>query len=126
MGTVIWRARTACFGFTALAFFQIASASLSAFLVGRLFGLDESWVTEERLFVFAYSSVGLAGYALGAHLAWRPLRQRVGVVSPESAEVRSGRAFLYVALGAVAYLAFPFILGLPTARAVSTNFMGLL
>jgi hypothetical protein len=137
---ILYIHKTIIFGFTFLCFIQIASASLSAFVFGYIFNLDNSWITEDRLWVFTYSSLALIAFNLGVFIAWKPLRQRIG----ETASVRdvkvgervasgqnmpwlnSNLVVLCLGLAVAAYTIAPMILGIPTFTAFWTSYLELL
>lgn len=141
MAVVLYIHRTVLLGFTLVCFCLIASASLSGFLFGFIFGLDASWITQNRLWVFMYSSLGLTAFSLGVWLAWKPLRRqvksapkskkssRVGnylATTPVMPWLNSNLVLLCLTLATAAYLVAPFIYGIPTLTAVWSSYLELL
>ncbi len=72
------RAQTVLMGWTLLFVFNVASASLSAFVFGRLSGLDETWITQNHIVVLEYSAWALVAMVLALWFAWKPLIPKRG------------------------------------------------
>lgn len=129
LGFVLIRYQTVLLGFTFLLIFGIASASLSAFLFGALWGLNSYWITSAHLRVFTYSALGLMAFAGGVALAWRPLRATRGGI-PGGAQRLSWLnprfAWLCTLLGAAAYGVWPITHAIPTLQVIGSAYLQLL
>ncbi len=109
---LFWK-QTAYLGITCLFFFNVTSASLSAFFWGRLFRLREQWITEHHEDVLKYSGWMVLAMVAAMWLAWWPSRRK----NKERA-AKDGtfpwvtERFIYFALviGTVAAVAAPFVL----------------
>ncbi len=149
---VLLRYRTVLLGFTFFSFFNIASASLAAFLTASTFGLSQTWVTPAHRTVFTSTSLGLIAFSAGAWLAWRPLRGKGSAEiwhasSPtELARLRPRIArqpkiqtelstlpwlnirfaILCLALSVPVYLLTPIAFAIPTVRVIWSTFYSLL
>lgn len=115
------RNQTVLMGWTLLFIFNTTSASLAAFVFGRLFGLEEGWITSSHLEVFRYSAWAFLAAVLGAWLAWRPLRRRgveFRVLPGRQGELLAwvNPTFIYssLALGALASMVYPIVARVPT------------
>lgn len=144
MALVLLRYRTVLLGFSFFAFFNIASASLSAFLNASIFGLSRTWVTPGHETVFIVTSMGLITFAAGVWIAWRPLKGRRGAAiwqtprpqsagaGPEAAEpawppwLNPRFATLCLALGVATYLLTPIAFRIPTVQVVWSTLYSLL
>lgn len=124
----VFRCRTVLLGFTVFSFLSIGGYSFSAFLLGHTFQLDDAWITDSHLWVFAYSALGLIAFAVGAYVAWRPLRRNNSLqrqslslpwFNPRFAYLCIGLAVLTTVLSPVAYK-------IPTVRAAWSSYMELL
>jgi hypothetical protein len=118
---LVWR-QTAFMGVTCLFAFQVASASLSSFFFGRLFGLREQWITPEHEKVFTYSGWAVLAIVAAMWLAWGPSKkkrpfntnrnERVGADSFPWVTERF--VFFALGLGAISTIALPFLAAVPT------------
>jgi hypothetical protein len=129
LAIVFIRYRTVLFGFTFFSFINIASASLSTFLFGYFFELNDFWITDAHIWVFTYSALGLIAFSIGISIAWRPSRQLMAVLPHQRTQLpwfNQKFAFLCVALGAIAYILAPLAFGIPTLRAVWSTYFELL
>jgi len=110
------RKQTAYIGISLLFIFSVASASLSAFVFGRLFGLREQWITTYHEQVFAYSGWMLLGMVAAMWLAWLPRKRRAAPVNPGKIREESfpwlTPNFIYFTIGlcGVATLLLPLVL----------------
>ncbi|MFV9507627.1 MAG: hypothetical protein AB4911_24005 [Oscillochloridaceae bacterium umkhey_bin13] len=150
MGLVLLRYRTVLLGFTFFSFFNIASASLTAFLVATGFNLSSPWLTADHLRVINYSAVGLLAFSAGVWLAWRPLagkdlasiwqiqtstpRLPSPSVIPYINQAKNSLlpwlnlrfAMLCLGLSVAIYALTPAVYAIPTFRAVWSNLYSLL
>ena len=118
---VLIRNQSVLMGWTLLFVFNTYSASLAAFLFGRVFALDEGWVTADHLLVFEYSGWAFVGTSLAIWSAWRPLRRsgtalRVPFSRQEHLLKWINPTFIYssLALGVGASLLYPVVARVPT------------
>lgn len=118
---LLLRNQTVLMGWTLLFLFNTTSASLAAFVFGRLFSLDEGWITSSHLEVFQYSAWAFLFAGLGVWLAWRPLRRRGAEFRAHPARQRVllnwvNPTFIYssLVLGAVASMLYPSVARVPT------------
>src|SRR4051812_15844714 len=72
LAIVFATARSCYFGFTLFLVFVLWRTSLSAFAIGEICRLDDSWISGEHIFVFTYMSAGLLATAGGIVLAGLP------------------------------------------------------
>jgi hypothetical protein len=117
--TLVARSRTAGFGLTTLNLFVVASGTLSAFVVGSLFGQMPDSFGEAHLYVVSYSIAGLLAMLAGMFIAWSPLANRDGAVArggfaPTLTHLTREVGWLTFVVGASAELLFPFVYTIPT------------
>jgi hypothetical protein len=132
---ILLRYKTALLGFTLLCFCLLYSSSISAFVFGYLFDLDNRWVGEEHIGVFVFMSVGLILFNIGVFIAWRPLRiPEAGFLAPGNKN-SDGRLpawvnsrFVIICLGCAlaAYVMAPLVYGVPTVTALWSSFLEML
>jgi hypothetical protein len=112
---LLFRKQTVYLGVTLLFVFQVTSASLSAFFLGRLFGLREQWIDQYHEQVLIYSGWMWLAMVGAMWMAWFALGN--GRRSNRSA-VNDGtfpwisEQFIYysLALGIIGTVATPFVL----------------
>ena len=135
VAAIVARNRTVLLGLTLALMFQVGSAGLSAFIYGRLLGLDEGWVNPDRIQVFRYCSLGVLAMAFGVALGWWSLKdfgKRLRPYSYGRSEAHAlpwaNRDFVFfcLGLGVAAMLLRPLVSEIPTlntAVRLSTNWM---
>lgn len=126
---MLMRTGTTLMGWTLLFVFNVASASLAAFVFGRVSGLEEAWISPNHAHVFEYSAWAVLAMIAALWLAWRPLMK--GTRIPKG-ERRSGQetlawvnaSFIYssLLLGVVASLLYFFVMRVPTLGTVVASF----
>ncbi|MFV9507876.1 MAG: hypothetical protein AB4911_25280 [Oscillochloridaceae bacterium umkhey_bin13] len=147
MAALILHYRTVLLGYTFFSFFNIASASLTAFLVATGFNLTSPWLTADHLRVINYSALGLIAFSIGVWLAWRPLHRKEIATIWQLQALPSQRALsvdqfetyrsalpwlnlrfagLCLGISVAIYLLAPLAYSIPTLRAIWSNFYSLL
>ncbi len=112
--------RTYLFGFNVLNIFSVASATLSAFVLGTVLGVPLDWFTADHAAVVGYSIMGMLAMAAGLLLAWRPMVHggpvtlRVHVYVPYPPHFSRDLGWLTFWVGAAAEVVYPFVYDIPT------------
>lgn len=126
---MLMRTRTTLMGWTLLFVFNVASASLAAFVFGRASGLEEAWISPHHAYVFEYSAWAVLAMIAAIWLAWRPLMNRTRIPRDERRSARETLAwvnasFVYssLLLGVVASLLYFFVMRVPTLGTVVASF----
>ena len=134
----VGRAKTAFLGITFVFIYNVASSSLSAFICGRIFKLDEDWIDAGRQMVIQYSSWALLVMALAVLVAWWPHKtpQVAPVAAPRSKPntntipsqgwVNPTMIGFMGALGLVCMIGSTFVVHIPTFGSAVSIFAGLL
>ncbi len=124
--------RTALLGFTMFSAFGVLSSTHSGLLWSSLFGLDYAWVSPAHLVVFSYCGIGMLLFAIGAFVAWKPLRANAKKAPSGKKWAISGDfapswltpqfVLLCMCIGAAGYILTPITTRIPTVHAIWTIF----
>lgn len=119
-GGLLARHGTAMFGLNVLNVFMVASATITGFFFGTLFGQLPDSFTSEQLEVVSYSVFGLFAMVAGIHVAWLPRlserRTLAGAMLDDRlpAHLTEEMGWLTFCVGAVAELLYTAVYNVPT------------